>query len=208
MSDNVSGLPRRGQTYFGGTVPTTVGQSASVEGFQKTFNDVDPSASTSGPKTRRSNRKVECMLVRNGSGITLAAKRLVTWKAAYRGKRVGGYARLDFTEAAGVVDDHIGSGGVADGDLFWLVRKGPCLCRTPLEANALNVMNEGDVLVALTAVTSQATTAGRVAAWAVTSDVTSTFQAAINRVGRAMSAKTTANTNADVLVDLEIMSVA
>jgi hypothetical protein len=201
-------MPRRGRTYYEGNTPPTdanVGQSLKVEGLQKTFNDTDPTV-TAGPKQNRSNRKVECMMVRNVSGITLEAKRLVTWATGYRGRRVDGYATIDFKECAGVVDDHIGSAGVLDNDLFWLVRRGPCLCRTPLEGSILNAWSEHDILHALTAVTSQCTTSGRVTVWAATSNLTNAGTLICNRVGRAMSAKTTANSNADVLVDLEIMS--
>lgn len=209
MSDSVTGLMRRGRTFYEGATPPTdanVGQSLKLEGYQKTFNDTDPSV-TAGPKQNRSNRKVECMLVRNVSGITLAAKRTVTWAAGYRGRRVDGYGTLGTQEIAGVVDDLIGSAGVADNDLFWLVRKGPCLCRT--DVAALVSFLEGEVLVGLTAVTSQSMTAGRVSALvAGTTNVTYMVSSSLNRIGRAISAKTTANTNSDVLVDLEILSVA
>lgn len=209
MSNSVAGFPRRGRTFYEGNTPPTdanIGQSLKLEGLQKSFSDTDPSV-TAGPKLNRSNRRVECRLVRNVSGITLAAKRLVTWAAGYRGRRVDGYATLGTQECAGVVDDHIGAAGVLDNDLFWLVQKGPCLCRT--DVAALVSIVEHDLLVALTAVTSQSTTSGRVVALvAGTTNVTFMVSAAVNRVGRAISAKTTANTNADILVDLEILSAA
>jgi hypothetical protein len=65
-----------------------------------------------------------------------------------------------------------------------------------------------DILVALTAATSAATTAGRVYPWTgLTSTVTQTTDGTqsrrtINKIGRAMSATTSGNTNSDILVDL------
>lgn len=209
MTNSVAALPKKGRTYYEGNTPpldANVGQSAKLEGLVKVFNDTDPTV-TAGPKQTRSSRKVECMLVRNVSGETLAAKRVCTWAAGHRGKRVDGYCRLSAQEVAGVVDDAIGSAGVLDNDLFWLVRKGPCLCRT--DVAALVSIAEGDLLIALTAVSSNVTTAGRViAAVAGTTNVTYMVSNAVNRLGRAISAKVTANTNSDILVDLEILSVA
>jgi hypothetical protein len=100
-----------------------------------------------------------------------------------------------------VVDDQLPSGGVADDDLFWIVRSGPCLLLNDIASGASTVITEGSVVGALTAATSGATTAGRIANLTVTTGDTIT-----NKLGRAMSAKTTANTNADVLVDLCLLN--
>jgi hypothetical protein len=106
---------------------------------------------------------------------------------------------------AGVVDEWLPSAGVVDDDLFWIVRKGPTLVLTDLAGGAANVITSGANLVALTAATSQATTAGRVQEYAFTTNVTALQSQVLNRLGKAMSAKTTANTNADLLVDLQLI---
>jgi hypothetical protein len=203
MFDNVSQLPKLGETFYGPnqTIDTNnYGSSVGLEGTEASFDDVDPS----NRLVRRSNRRKRCAFVRNVSGLTLTSKRLVTWQADYRGKRVDGYARLTATNIAGVVDEHIGTQGVRNGDLFWLTVGGPTLIKTDLAGGANNLIPEGTVLVSLTAATSGATTAGRVAPQDLTG-ATAVLGAQIqNHVGRAMSAKTTANTNADILVDLEI----
>jgi hypothetical protein len=212
MSDNVTQLPKRGATWYGPsqTIDTAAyGQSVGVEGSQVRFNDVDPSDNM----VLRSNRQVTCLLVRNVSGFTLLGKRLVSWAAGYRGKRVAGYCDVTAEEAAGVTDEFLGANGVRNGDLFYIAVAGPSLVKTPLEANGNNVFTEGGILYALTAATSGATTAGRVVQWAGTFSVGQTTDGGaaniiMNRVGRAMSAKTTANTNADILVDLEICKTA
>lgn len=202
MSGNVSGgLPNRGQTFSGGT-PDAIGQSVGVEGTRIQFKDEYRSGN--GVLVKRSSRLIDAVLVRNVSGIALTPGRQVVWKAGSRGKRVDGYTTTTAQEVAGIVDDQLPSAGVASNDLFWLIRKGPCLIKTPLAGDSGNVFSEGDVLVALTAATSQATTAGRPAVLAVAA-TTNTALAIVNRFARVMSAKTTANTNSDMLVDLELM---
>lgn len=206
---NQAGLPERGKTFLTGparTAPTTYGQSVGLEGAQQQFKDLDYSASSVGAKrAKRSNRVVECILVRNAATIPLLPKRLVKWKSGSRGKQVDGYCTTDWAEAAGVVDEWLPAAGVAINDLFWIVRKGPTLCLTDLAGGALNVIAVDDVMLALTAATSQATTAGRVQPFVATSNLTNAIVMAFNKLGRAMSAKTTANTNAGVLVDMELI---
>jgi hypothetical protein len=179
-ADNVSALPKRGYTFYGDkTPPTTYGQSVSVEGTFKTFNNETVSTS-GGVTTLRDNQKIECILVRNASTISLLPGRVVTWQANYHRRRVDGYARLDFTGAiAGVVDDQLPAAGAQAGDLFWVMVKGPALVKTSLGAD--------------------------VQSFAATSNVTNAVSAIFNRIGLALSAKTTSNTNANVSVDLMLM---
>lgn len=198
MSNVAAGLPNRGHTYHGGT-PTSVGRSTDLEGIEVHFADEE--VVNGGPNNKRSGRTTLCRLVRNSSGITLEPKRAVRWESGYRGRRVDGYCAATAAECAGIVDDHLPSAGVADDDLFWVMRKGPGLVKTDLAGGANNVIADGNLMVALTAATSGATTAGRVAAGSA-----STSSHVLNRIGKAMSAKTTANTNADVLVDLDILN--
>jgi hypothetical protein len=211
MTDNVSGgLPNRGKTLLAGTGRTlTDGDRAGIEGTTRVFNDVAPGQAP-GAKVRRSNRQVTCMLVQNTSGIALLPKRLVSWASGLRGKRVDGYVTTTAGQAAGVVDEHLPAAGVADNDYFWLAVRGPSLMLTSLAADAENVISLDDTMVALTAATSQATTSSRVITWGLTATSTQTTNGGLtdhlmNQIGNAMSAKTTANTNADVLVDLEIL---
>jgi len=147
---------------------------------------------------------IECMMVRNESGINLLPGYAVSWTAGSRFKSVDGYVTVTAGEAAGIVDPYLKAAGVRDDDIFWLVRKGQVNVKTSLAGNAENVISEGDILYALTAATSQATTAGRVIAFAATTGTTSALQQLYNRIGRALSAKTTAQTNADVTVDVNI----
>lgn len=198
--DNVSGLPNRGFTYHGGT-PDDIGKSIGIEGHPMKFRD--EIRTSGGLMIKRSNRFTHAILVRNTSGAALLPGRSVVWEAGYRGRRVNGYSATTAVEVAGVVDDRLPAAGVADDDLFWLLRKGPALIKSPLAAGAGSVFAEGNVLVALTAVTSGATTAGRPAVLD-TALTTNTGLALVNNFARVMSAMTTAQTNQDMLVDLQL----
>ncbi|SFH96981.1 hypothetical protein [Planctomicrobium piriforme] len=209
--ENATTLPKRGKTLLSGDGRTIASTDAAfVEGARADFDDIAPGQAP-GAKVRRSNRRVTCILVRNVSGIALLPKRTVKWAAGYRGKRVDGYCSVTAEECAGVVDEHLPAAGVPNNDLFWIAVKGPSLTKTDLAGGANNSIAEGDVLAALTAATSQATTSGRVAPWTgLTSAAAGTTDGTqakylLNYLGRAMSAKTTAQTNQDILVDLAIL---
>jgi len=210
MADNVAPLPGRGKTLLSGAGRTlsATGAASKLEGLCKKFNDRDSTATAYNHV--RSQKTVKMMLVRNVSGIALASKAVVKWATGYRNRRVGGYCSVNFEEVAGVVDEFIGSAGVPNNDLFWLAVSGPALLRKSLAASAECVIAEGQVLVALTAASSQAATAGRILPFAATSDVTSIGSVALNRIGRALSASTTAQTGGsatpNILVDLEIQA--
>lgn len=206
MTDKVGGLPNRGRTYYGPnvTISSSYGPNIGLEGQEQSFRDVDYSGGP-GILAPRSNRENVCLLVRNASGINLLPKRVAKWKAGFRNKRVDGYCAIGEEACAGVVDEWLPSAGVRDGDLFWLCVKGPTQVLTDLAGADFNVINEGDLLVALTAATSQATTAGRVKSFVVTSNATFATTAAFNQFGRAMSAKTTANTNNSLLADVRFI---
>lgn len=207
MPDTVGTPFNRGETWYGpsGTIDTAdYGTNQGLEGYQWEGVDIIK-GSTPGVKLVSSQGLTTRRIVRNVSGITLTPGRLAVYKAGFEGKRVDGYVTLDAGRAAGVVDDWLPSGtSPRNGDLFWLIEKGRCLVKTALEANVNNVITAGDWLVGLTAATSQATTAGRFVSYVITSNQTYGVSAALNRIGIAVSAKTTANTNADCLVDVKI----
>ena len=202
MSDNVLGLaPNRGKYY--NVTSTTATQSASLEGLQKYFPD--NVAGAAQPDTKRSGRRVLMRLVRNSSGINLLPKKAVVWETGYRGKRVDGYAASTAAEVAGIVDDQAPAAGIPDNALFWIHRQGPALLLNDLASGATTVIAEGGMVVALTAAASTGTTAGRIVAQTLTGATAVLAGQIQNRIGKAMTARTTANTNADVLVDMELM---
>lgn len=210
---NVVSLPERGKTYLRGpnrTPDATATTSALLAGITKNFADKDYSSSRNALPLR-SGGEVTCILVRNSSGITLLPKMAVTWKSGARGREVDGYADFCPDRAiAGIVDEWLPSTGVVDDDYFWLTVKGPTLALTSAAADEGNSINVDDWLVNSTAASSVvSTTAGRVQTQipnsaGLTTNITFAQSLNIYKFARAMSAKTTANTNADILVYVDL----
>lgn len=194
----------RGETYFnGGTADSTSG--ANYEGSIVEFADLDYSANSAvGAKPSRSNRVVRCMVVRNVAAAALLPKRLVTLKKTgllFCGQ-VDGYADVTAEDRAFPVDEFLPTTGVPVNDLFYVVIEGPAMCMTDLAGAGNNLIAVGDKLVALTAASSGATTSGRVKPQDLTGATAVLGVEVANYVGRALSAKTTAQTNGDVLVEV------
>lgn len=205
MYGNVNTPIKRGQTYYGGNVPASTywKETVDIEGLEAIFEDVAPATARGQVLAKRSGRPVKCRLVRNASAasLNLLPKFVVTHAPGYQFKRVDGNVAVDAAEVAGVVDEFLPAGGVAVGDLFWIVYDGPTLVKGSLDANTIAV---GDRLVALTAATTNATTSGRVAAYAVTSDTTTMAPRILNNIGWAVSARTAAETNKDILANIRL----
>ncbi len=172
-----------------------------LEGKEWVFEDLDYTATTVGARPARTNQKVRCRAVRNSSGAALLPKRLVTFKAGDWGK-VDGYAEVNPEGPCFPVDEWLPAAGVPSNDLFWIVVEGPATVLTGLAADATNVINQNDQLVNLTAVTSGATTAGRAGPAILTGLAVTLAPNMLNIFGRALSARTTGNTNSDVLVEI------
>lgn len=208
---NTAGLPfQRGTTYHGTskTLSDSYGTSVGLEGHIGLFKDTSRKTA-SGAATPRSDRIQTCMIVRNVSGLTLAPKRLALWAAGYIGRRVGGYAKNagdggTFEPVAGVVDELLPSTGVRNYDLFWLQVKGPALCYTSISNMAADV-GEGTPIVAQTAATSQAATAGYVQGLVANTYTTLAVGQIAAIIGRAMSSKLTSATSAEILVELDLL---
>ena len=188
----------------GGTMGVTVtADQAHWEGREFWFENKD--YSTTSPVDRAAGGAgtlVKVRIVRNSSGIALLPKRLARFKLANYGMQVDGYTTTTAEEGY-PIDEFLPAAGVADKDLFYIVVEGPATCLTDLAASSANVFSAGSVLVALTAATSQCTTAGRVSINDLTGATQLLALQVQNRVGAAMSAKTTANTNADALVHVK-----
>lgn len=168
-----------------------------LEGKEWVFEDYSPTTGLS-----RSGRNVRCRLVRNNSGIALLPRRCVqfdTTTAGKYGSSVTGYANTTAQDCA-VVDEYLPSAGAPNGALFWVVVEGPTEVLTDLAGGANNPFNLGSTVVALTAVTSGATTAGRVAPQDLTGSTANLGNQIQNALGYALTAKTTANTNAALLI--------
>ena len=189
-----------------GSVALETADTTSLEdllGTVREFPDID-STSTSSLKVPRSGMTSTGMLVRNTSGIALLPGRICRWKAAKMFKEVDGYTTATAAEAAGVVDEQLPTAGAASNAIFWLFGKGPHLVRTDLTGDTDTNFSEFARLVAITAVTSQSTTAGRMREADTTGATTPLSDMIINLLGTALSASTTNQTNRLTLVDLRI----
>ncbi len=136
-------------------------------------------------------------------------KRLVTYLSGSTAK-CDGHADGPAEMVAGAVDEYLPAAGCADGNMFYICIKGPAVVMTSPTADATNLIAVNDFLVAMTAATSGATTSGRPFPWtggtftATQSTDGTLFNVMQNSIGYALSAKTTGQTNADVLVEMNI----
>lgn len=194
----------RGETFYkGATIDTANYAGVGVEGVQHLFENTDPSST---PPTKRDATPALAEAVRNVSGVALLPKRMVVYQAGFEHRRVDGYSRLEAKPAAGVVDDHLPAAGVPNGDIFWLLKRGKFLIKSNHAADATNLWSVGDRLVAATAANSTATTASGCVGVAVLSGATTPLSDNIlNNIGKALTARTTANTNTDTLVDCNFL---
>jgi hypothetical protein len=214
MPDNVVSLPQRGKTYLTGpnrTADSTGTVSKAIEGIVKVFKDLDYGTTYTPTKAPRSGGEVTCILVRNASGMALLPKMAVTWKSGLRGKQVDGYADFSPDRAiAGIVDEWLPTTGCPNNDYFWLTVRGPTLALTALPGDETNVISVDDWLVNSTgAASTHSTTSGRVIPLipptaGLTTNITFAQSSNLYKFARAMSAKTTGNTNADILVYVDL----
>ncbi len=205
-----------GTTFFDGqTADTTTNTAITLEGKEYTTEDLD--YSKTGAKPYRSARLRKLMIVRNVSGIAILPMRLVTLQiTGTDGKfalgRVDGYCTTGpggNVQAAFPVDEFLPTAGCPNNDLCYVTVEGPATVLTSMATtdfnNASSAISVGDWLVSATAATSQATTAGHVATQGLASGAIATTAATLanliqHRLGRALSAVTSANTNVALLM--------
>lgn len=156
-------------------------------GVIKTFPDVNPVTGVV-----RSNRVKTCVAVRNTSGAALLPKRVVTFDTTTAGlagfTETKGYSAVTNEERVGVVDEYLPAAGVAANDVYWVTVDGPTEVAAALSGSDIAV---GDRLAAITAVTSGATTAGRVTASALAAGTQLANNNGLGVLGRACSAGAT-----------------
>lgn len=202
MPQSVSSVPQfgLGKTFYdGGTIDTNNLGGVDWEGFEREFDDTNYTTPAQGPRTPF---KKVCRLMRNASGVTLLAKRcLRTAAGANWGKRLAGYTTTANEENfVGVLDEYLPSAGLVNNDLGWVTVYGPTLVLTDLAAGANNNISVGNWIGVIAGSTTGATTSGRAGLLNNTGGATTPlFEAAANRIGKALSANTTDQTNTDVL---------
>jgi hypothetical protein len=95
------------------------GDGSTVVGTRKVFRDESPITGA-----LLSNRTVECIAVKNTSGAALLPGQVAKFKDSAIMSEVDG-AAVAGSVLIGVVDEYLPASGVADGEVFWLVVKGP-----------------------------------------------------------------------------------
>lgn len=95
------------------------GDGSNIVGTRKVFRDENPKTGA-----LNSNHTVECIAVKNTSGSALVPGSVAKFKDAAILSEVDGLATTS-TALMGVVDEYLSSSGVPDGEIFWLVVKGP-----------------------------------------------------------------------------------
>jgi hypothetical protein len=178
-------------------------------GLRYTFPANRLTGNLRGSVTKLTGRTITAMLVRNEAGFAILGKRTVKLKES------GGYGDLEAVDGycaikadAHVVfsDPNLPAAGCADDDIFWVILEGPTIVLTPFEAGGWDkAIVAGDPLVGATGSTTGTSGVGRVSAGGVLAGgslaATDAYNHARNNLGRAMSARTTGETNADLLVD-------
>lgn len=163
------------------------------------------------PAKRKTGMPIYAIILRNLSGATLYGKRLASLKktAGFNlVEAVDGYNITLYQTPCIAIDPYLVTGGVAANDLFWGIFSGPTILTSPLagaDFKALNIA-VGDNLVAATGITTGAITSGMVAGVSIANatDAGGALSAAMGRIGYALSALTSGQTNADLLVDMAV----
>lgn len=190
MARNEAPAFRRGESY------TNV---SAMAGYEWNVEDLDYS-STSGALPQLSGNMVTIRLVKNSSGIALLPGRLGRFKAGTNYTEIDGYGFTTGDKPVAGIDEYLPAAGVPNGDYFFVVTKGPFAALTDLAAGANNLLPEEIPVVALTAASSQATTAGRIAPISTIAASTHLGSELLGVIGRNLSAKTTANTNVSIRI--------
>lgn len=186
-----------GSTAFGsGLFTPSTTELTSLEGREYTVEDVNPTT-----KVRRSNVRRTLRVVRNSAGIALLPKMRVQLNSA--GTAATGYTTYGYgqtvLQSAFPVDEYLPAAGAASNDLFYVVVEGPAIALTGATAAAAGTIAAGDVLTGQTAAASNvSTTAGRLVG--VTTNTTLNSYDLLNRVGVAVSARASTQTNTDILI--------
>lgn len=161
---------------------------------------------------RNSNEYVYLKVVKNSSGIALLPKRLAKPKISSTigfETEIAGYTTVD-AEDCYPIDEYLPASGVPDANYFYVVVGGPATVLTSLAGDARNVISEMNMLTNTAGATTGATSGGRaqlqnIQASTVNATAGEENAEQIQRaLGRAVSNKTTNNTDADLLMHVRM----
>jgi hypothetical protein len=178
-------------------------------GLRYVFPAVATTGTIRGQKGRKTGRTITAMLVRNTAAFAILGKRVVKLTEA------GGYGDLSAVNGYTCVkaDDHcafsdpgLPSAGCAANDIMWVILEGPTTVLAPHVGGGFDkAIAKGDPLVAATGTTTGTSDEGRVSVGGVLAGgslaATEAYIHARNNLGRALSARTTGETDGELLVD-------
>jgi hypothetical protein len=200
MAARDEGLPfDRGRTvYNGALIDTNNLQGLDWEGKDFVVEDKHPRTGI-----KRSNHFVRIRIIRwMNATFNAVPKRVVSAQASanlVNQSRADGFTTTSAQDALCVVDEYLPPAGCPANDCFWGVMEGPTEILTAMEGDVNNSIAVNTRLVALTGATSGALTAGRIKPQDLTGATSVLGNNILNVIGRAMSAKTTGQTNQGVL---------
>lgn len=178
-------------------------------GQRYTFPASRVTSNIRGSKGRYTGKPITALLVRNVAGFAVLGKRTVKFRTAAgydQVEAIDGYCAITADAALAFSDPYLPAAGCADDDLMWVITDGPTTVLTPFEAGGFTkTIAAGDFLIGATAATTGTSGAGRVSVAGVLTGgslaATDAYAQAKNILGRALSARTTGETNADLLID-------
>lgn len=185
-----------------------------VLGREYTFNNIQTTSPTGGVRGNYTGEPLRVIALRNRSGVTLYGKRHAVLDYTTAGTvgvtDVKGYANTLAQGPVVLIDDNLATAGVADKDIFWGIVEGCALTLTSETGAGFGGADiaVGNDLVAATAASSTgSTTGGRVANVTFTNATAGNssngydgYRMALNHLGTALSARTTGETSADLLI--------
>ena len=162
-----------------------------------------------GQKGRKTGKAIVAVALRNVSGVKLYGKYLASLvktaptdfaTSGYNQpliEAVDGYALTLSQQNVVVIDEFLATTGVADDDIFWGIIGGPVTLKTPIAGAGANIAIGSKLCVDASGSTSGVTTSGRVEVF----PSTSSLAVWDGHIGYALEAKTTAETNEDILIE-------
>lgn len=178
-------------------------------GLIYTFPASRLSSNIRGNKTRFTGKPITAILLRNVAGFAILGKRTCKLRTAAgfdQVEAVDGYCAVTADGPLVFSDPFLPSAGCPDDHIFWGIIGGPTTVLTPFEAGGFNkTIAAGDFLIGATAATTGTSGAGRISCAGVLTGgslaATDAFNQARYLLARALSARTTGETNADLLID-------
>lgn len=200
-------FPRGNTWYNGGYIPNFLSPPPDYSGQPGGFN-LEGKEYEFEDETYGTGFYVKVRCVRNNSGINIKPGQLCTFTTTYvdnvtivsYGTCVGSVCTTEAADAF-PADEFLPPAGVPQGDLFYVVVKGPCLLTTDTSLAA--AITAGEKVVACSATGTTSTNAGAIIPQDTTQVTAPLYNQIQNAVGRALSACSSGGTATQILVGVK-----